>query len=162
VSGDRSELEAQLASVVDLLANGSELKIGELDVRLLNARVLFNEAVAELYCAPFNAYLQSSPQRTVDEKRQLSREANDKLRTLGLAIRCPRTGRAAWLLADAGGGPGGRFQLSLASQVPKRRKTVSFAALPSLTLVPRPERQEPFLRPWTERVGEPNDQDKFR
>lgn len=52
--------------------------------------------------APLNDYLQSLPQETVEEKRDIAKRVNSDLRKLNLSVRCPVTRLPATLVAEPG------------------------------------------------------------
>ncbi|HKQ48575.1 MAG TPA: hypothetical protein VJZ71_10940 [Phycisphaerae bacterium] len=85
------------------------------------------------------------PQRTYDEKKTLAKWVNAELRRIGLAIRCPRTGRPSLLLANAGGQPGiGRFHLEHTDAEGRRHRSVTSVALPELKLMPDELTRAPY------------------
>jgi hypothetical protein len=101
----------------------------------------------------FNAQLASMPQATREEKKELCRWANAELRSLGLAIRCPKTGHAAILHTDLGYRPeAGCFQLELTGQEHGRRRTRTFVSLIPLELMPASPRVDPLAQYWAERA----------
>lgn len=98
----------------------------------------FREKLATRYGPQLAAFLRSLPIETLAEKRAAVHAVNLRLRSLGLAIRDPKTGLASRLVAHPGNHPErGRFQLELLGD-PPRRRTVSTPDVPPLTLMPEP------------------------
>lgn len=125
----------------------------------MQARSITHDAIALAYREPFNAHLRSLPQDTLQERQALCRAANEHLRELGLAVRCPRTGEASMLQVDTDrSNASGRFRIvTLAAP---RTKSMSSLTLPAVELVRRPDRREPFAEKWQDVVhrrgrGEP-------
>ena len=84
------------------------------------------------------AFVRALPIETLAEKRTAVKAVNGRLRSLGLAIRCPKTGLAARLVAHPGNHPErGRFQIELLGD-PPRRRTFSTPDPPPLELMPEP------------------------
>jgi len=90
------------------------------------------------YLGPaLNAHCSTLPQQTYDEKRALAKWVNAELRQFGLAIKCPKTGQSAYLVAHPGGRPGiGRFHLEVAGPDGSPQRTLTSAVLPELALIP--------------------------
>jgi hypothetical protein len=110
---------------------------------LLGESLAFREKLATRYGPELTAFLRSLPIDTLAEKRGAVQAVNMRLRSLGLAIRCPKTGLAARLVAHPGNHPErGRFQLELLGD-PPRRRTVSTPDVPPLTLMPEPPQHQP-------------------
>jgi hypothetical protein len=82
-----------------------------------------------------NAKAAMLPHATYDEKKTLAKWANAELRRFGLAIRCPRTGKACLLMGNPGGQPGkGRFVLEYTDESGKRHHPFTSVTLPHLEL----------------------------
>ena len=91
------------------------------------------------------AFVRALPIETLAEKRTAVKAVNGRLRSLGLAIRCPKTGLAARLVAHPGNHPErGRFQIELLGD-PPRRRTFSTPDPPPLELMPEPPKREPMI-----------------
>jgi hypothetical protein len=73
--------------------------------KLLAESLAYRGRVAARYGPVVSAFLRSLPLGTIAEKRQAVRVVNGRLRSLGLAIRCPRTGLPARLVAHPGNHP---------------------------------------------------------
>lgn len=96
----------------------------------------FRSEVGQTLEAPLNAHARSLPHETYEDKKELAKWVNAELRRFGLAIRCPKTGRPAHLVGNAGGQPGvGRFQLEIFEPTGERRQTVSSVQMPNLELI---------------------------
>jgi hypothetical protein len=95
----------------------------------------FRRTVAEHLEAAINDHLGNLAQATYAQKQELARWVNNELRRFGLAIKCPKTGLPAILLADPGDDDRGRFQLDVRVQG-KSKRTVSSVKLFQLTLIP--------------------------
>ncbi|MFO0901190.1 MAG: hypothetical protein U0836_27505 [Pirellulales bacterium] len=118
------------------------------------ARQLFHEFAAARLEPALNRAAAQRPQATLPDKQDLARWINGELRSLGIAVRCPRTGQPALLRGDPGHRqPAGRFQIQLISAEEARRRTSSFATLEPLQLCGNPERREPLAEYWAERLA---------
>ncbi len=124
---------------------------GYADARVM-AMALRQELVAALAAAVqprLNAHLRSMPHETYGEKQALATWVNHELHNeLGLAIRCPRTGRPAILIADTRDGKDvqGRFRLEVHDERGRKARTYTASALPDLELMADPPRRESFFR----------------
>ena len=99
------------------------------------ANALFQDLLAARLTPAFNAHIAEQPSQTLEQKQVLAQRVNAELRGVGLAIRCPRTGKPAILRGDHGGNPErGRFQTCLVGDSNFAR-TRSFAELIHLDLM---------------------------
>ena len=97
----------------------------------------FREQVGIALQGSLNARLAEIPHETHEEKKALVLWLNAEMRRFGLAIRCPKTGRASLLQADHGRFPEqGRFQLDNVDDEGIRHRTLSFNELIPLELMP--------------------------
>jgi len=97
----------------------------------------FREHLARALEPSLNAELSLLPQASYEDKKTLAKWVNAELRQIGLAIRCPKTGKPCHILANKGHDPvRGRFQLEYTDIDGQRRRTVSSAELPALALMP--------------------------
>ena len=110
-------------------------------------RCLRSEVAAALQ-SRLNAHLLSFPHETYAEKQEIASWVNEELRRLGLAIRCPKTGEPAILVADVQGGVDSpsRFRLEITDKDGRRARTFSSRNLPELELREDTVRPEPFAR----------------
>lgn len=95
-----------------------------------------------------NAYLATLPHATYEDKQRMATWVNGQLRGLALAIRCPKTGKPAILIADvrAEAETGGRFRLEVRGDQGRRVRTSSSNRLPELQLMADIPRLEPFAK----------------
>lgn len=107
-------------------------------------------AMGEALQRSLNEHLSRQPQSSMDDRRALAAEVNRCLRSLSLAIKCPRTGRPAILVVDTADGDHAdvsRFRLQITDDLGKRRRTLTDINLPlPLSLMPASERIEGFRR----------------
>lgn len=147
-------IDAQLKRIGELCAERKGDDYESMLNRLTEARELFHGMLAQRLTEPFNAHLAQQPQATLPEKQALTRNANADLRSLGLAIRCPRTSEAAVLHADGGHKlTDGRFQIGLIGSGRDRKRTVSSRELFAVELMSHPVRREGFAQYWAERIA---------
>lgn len=97
----------------------------------------FHTALGKAIEQRLNPFLANQPQKTLEEKKELAMHVNADLRVLGLAVRCPRTGAAAVLIADAGDmdDASSRFRIESREERRKIRSTVSLKD-PNLEICP--------------------------
>ena len=100
-----------------------------------------------------NRHLQGMAQETYDEKRALATWVNEQLRSLGLAIKCPKTGRPGSLLADFKDSEGdvSRFRLEVRDEHGGKTRIVVGRHLAELELMEDAPRQEP-LAGWARKA----------
>ena len=112
-----------------------------------------SELIGQRLEPAFNQTLSSMPQETLANKQDICRFANQELRNLGLAIRCPRTGQPASLHADRGNNhKAGVFQIELLGSESARRKTKHSSKLFPFELMSRPVRVEGLANFWATKV----------
>lgn len=99
-------------------------------------------------------HLQTCPQATLAEKRALASWVNGQLHELGLAVRCPVTGRPAHFLVDRRDTTTDycRFRLEVTADDGRKRRTLSSARLPTIELMKAGPRKESFAK-WTDRLS---------
>lgn len=106
---------------------------------LLGVGKLMQAEAAGVLQPLLNEHVKTLPQHTYEEKKSVAKWLNAELRQLGLALRCPKTTKPAFLVAHPGGQPGfGRFHLEVSGPDGKPHRTVTSAALPVLELMPDP------------------------
>jgi hypothetical protein len=109
---------------------------------------LAKRLVAHRLAVPLNARLQKQPQDSYQEKQEIVSWVNKELRELGLAIRCPRTGRPAILVADFrdNADDSSRFRFESRNDDNRRTRTFSGNHLTDLVLIEDELRPEPFAK----------------
>lgn len=130
------------------------MKFDELFVRLQRGRTELRRELAGAIQLRFNAYLKTLPQETYEQKHALASWVNHVLRVLDLALRCPRTGEPAILVAEDKdkSHPNSRFRFQGKGTKGKNLKTCPSVQLPDLQLIPAPVREEGSAR-WSEHDG---------
>lgn len=115
---------------------------------LRELRTAFHQELAAAFEPAFNAALDQTPQDNLDEKRQLCTDANATLKSLGLAINCPKTGQPAIMVADVQGRDDdqGRFRLEVRAIRGHSSRTFSSRTLTHFELVGDPVRPEGSAR----------------
>lgn len=117
--------------------------------RLRALRSSFHEELAAAFEPIFNAALEAAPHEDLESKRALCTAANDTLKSLGLAIRCPRTGQPVIMVADNRyeGDEAGRFRLEMRARSGHHAtRTLSSPTLVQFELMEDPARPEPLAR----------------
>jgi hypothetical protein len=123
-----------------LLADGGLADYSAFFDHLLALAVAVREELAARLAPRLAVQARAMPHGTYAEKQELAKWVNGQLRQLGLAVRCPKTGRAAILVADHGPNPEkGRFQVQT---VHDRKRTLSSVELPEFALLPADLRQD--------------------
>ncbi len=112
-------------------------------------RHAFQSKLAESLQESLNEHLKTVPQDTLIEKQALASWVNEQLRLQGLAIRCPKTGLPAILVADfkdAQSEDISRFRLEVRDPRRGRYKSFSSGGLFEFTLIEDLPRQESMSR----------------
>lgn len=106
----------------------------------------FHDELARALTPRLNGVIATMPKAALADRRALASWCNSELRELGLAIKCPRTGRPAILVADSRDGEQGRFRLQVRDErgTVHRTWTSSAPTLPELELVRDVHRREAF------------------
>lgn len=126
--------------VLELLAATEPTEYPAFFDHLLALAVAVREELAARLSSRLAAQVRAMPHETYAEKQELAKWVNGQLRQLGLAVRCPKTGRPAILLADHGPDPEkGRFQVQT---VHDRKRTLSSVGLPEFIPMPADLRQD--------------------
>jgi len=142
VNSSRQHLKAAAGYLAQLdpglFEHGEFLKVtAELNVAFSNIVDRLLRPEIEPIEHSINEQLMSRGSATLAEKQDLSKWANAELRAVGLAIRCPKTGRPSTLLAGPGNQPiVGRFQLQHKGVDGKWKRPLSTPTLPYLRLMP--------------------------
>lgn len=129
-------LREAVRKVVDKTRGYEEARIAARDA----TRIVQEELARELG-ESLNGRAASMPQATYEQKKTLANWVNNELRPLGLAVRCPATGRPAVLQASVGNdravgafrfdtlaADGGREQRSWATRLPRLELIVDTSA----------------------------------
>lgn len=132
-NGDRHGRRAELKRFLD----GREIPAGEQGLAELRRLVnLFLGEVAVRAAPIINHLAGSKPATTFAEKKELAKWINAQALELGLAVRCPKTGKPGYFVGNGSHNlETGRFQLVLCEDASQR--TVTAVQLPEFKLVPR-------------------------
>ena len=150
----------QTDELFQLLNDHTDSSIEDTLVRLKRARHVFHELLASQVTSPMNDHLTTIPHDRYEDKKSMAVWINGELRELGLAIKCPNTGKDTMLCVDRQNVPTqGRFRLRPISD--GSRRTYTSSRLFPLTLTSHFERIEPFTRQWVDRLR-PNVQDAVK
>ena len=132
VEQDSRSLTREISRQLDPLQSD----YGALRERAHSIQQSLRNAIALALEAPLEAHVQAVPHDTLSEKRALAKWLNAELRGLGLAIRCPKTDRPAYLIGSpCAPGDGSRFQLETQDDNGMPRRTCSSYDLPRLRLM---------------------------
>lgn len=149
---EQDQIDADLRSAVRSALRGrAEQGVAAIEAAQRLRRTFHAELAAALE-PRLNTHLQSLPQHSCDDKRRIATWTNGALRELGLAIRCPVTGRAARLLADYrdDGSRESRFRLEVSGPDGRKKRSYTGTTLPHLSLRESPPREEGLTR-WNEK-----------
>ncbi len=103
------------------------------------ATLVLREEIATAVQETINAHMSRLASATYSNKKVMAADVTEELRNLGLAIRCPRTGRACSLQAHPGRDHDvGRFRLEYADESGQRHHPMTSVELPALTVMPLP------------------------
>lgn len=107
----------------------------------------FKEVISKAVEGPLNQYLTGQPQDSLEDKQRLSSWANEQLRSVGLAFRCPNTGRPSTLIADVKSAADvrGRFRLENRDENEAKTRTFSSTTYTPLEVMPDVPRKEAIL-----------------
>lgn len=156
--------DVKLARINNLLNPSPSEDYASVAGRLRQALELFHDVIAERLTGPLNERLAQLPHSTIAEKQTLSRLANEELRNLGVAIRCPKIDGPVFLRAVDGHHTGrGSFQFCSLAR-PYSRK-LSSTDLFHLDLMGHPDRgvRHDSQESWTERTeGQRGRSDRLR
>jgi hypothetical protein len=109
----------------------------ELKKHLLDLGTDFRRLQATLLEPLFNETIAKLPTDTYEDKQAFCKTVNSELNDLGLAVKCPFTGKAARLVAGTGGNPKkGRFEFISYSEDGKKVTRTSATLPDHLELVP--------------------------
>lgn len=115
----------------------------------------FKSAVAARLQPALNFHLQGLSHESYSEKQEIASWVNAQLHDLGLAIKCPKTGKPATLIADVRGGDDeySRFRLDIRGDDGRHLRTYSSRELPELEIIENEPRVEGLARGRTRQVG---------
>jgi hypothetical protein len=152
-----ASFEKGLQSLLHELAGNPVADFNTLASRFQTATHVFRTRIAELLEGPLNDHLRSLPQETPSEKQALATWVNAQLRTLGLAVRCPKTGRPSALISDVkeSGSRIGRFRTENRDENGLKVRPWTSTHLPLLELLEDDPRLEPLVA-WTQRAKREN------
>jgi HEAT repeats len=105
---------------------------------------LTKQEIAARLTPILNAHLRRNMPETYTQKQAITSWVNAELRELGLAIRCPKTGRPAILITDIRGGDEeiSRIRLEVQDEAGRRHRTFTGSTLPELELMEAAPRHE--------------------
>jgi hypothetical protein len=143
----------RVARIKELINNGPVLDYDACFASVMELNQLTKAEIAARLAPALNAKLRSIPHERYEDKQTAVSWVNAQLRKLGLAVRCPVTGRPATLVTDIRGGGYdiSRFRFQIREDNGHRRRTCSSRTVPELVLMPDEERQEPIIK-WAERL----------
>lgn len=135
---ERSEERAErLERALRSLRGRPTSDYGEIRDALSDLTNATRDVVADRLQVALNEKLRTVPQATYEDKRELAKWVNAELRRFGVALRCPKTGRPAFLVGHPGGQEGvGRFHLEVTNESGRPVRTVTSVTLPHLELMP--------------------------
>ena len=133
----------KIASIIDKVAEGSFENATE------NAKILEKTARTQLavkLTPIFKDFVKAAPQDH-EGRKIFASQVNEMLRSVGLAIECPKTHRPSILVADLGGREGNisRFRLETRADKSRRVRTWGGSDLSGLNLMPDERRRESFV-----------------
>jgi hypothetical protein len=124
---------------------------------LTEIRHVFLQVLAENLQNCLNEHLKSIPEDTLAEKQALATWVNEQLRSLGLAVRCPKTNLPGILTADfkdSANNEVSRFRVEVRNERRGRFKSMAVNTLFDLTLMEDAQRQEALSRGFKTRDHE--------
>lgn len=144
--------DSRIEKIGKLLDMGSKGEsYAEASSRLITAKHIFQEIAAEQLQIPFNLQLQAMKHKTLPEKQELSKWANQQARCFDLAIKA-KAGQPCFLIGTAGHIPDvGRFML--VSHGDNRKRTDSSTDLPTYELMPFSDLDHVRQEDWAKRVA---------
>jgi len=152
---DREEdVTPRLARIEQLLRSASESEYTVLYGHLDELGMLTRAEMAARLTPALNRMARTFDVGTYAKKQDVASWVNTQLRPLGLALRCPKTGLPAIIVADLQGGIDdiGRFRLEVRDKGGKRKRTTSSKEWTDLEVIADIPRPEPFAK-WTDRAG---------
>ena len=116
--------------------------------QLLELRSIFHHELASCMQARLNEHLTKLELDSYQQKQGIATWVNQQLREVGLAIRDPKTGRPATLVADTRDANDelGRFRFDVRDDDGRTRRTFTSNTLPLLELMEDEVRREAFAK----------------
>jgi hypothetical protein len=112
---------------------------------LLKFSLASRAVIARVLEPALNEEAKSHPQNTYEDKKALAKWINAQLRSLGLAIQDPKTGKPCHLVGSPGNRPGiGRFMLNITDESGRLVHSVTSVTLPHLQLIPDDLSRAPY------------------
>lgn len=146
---DASLTPHQQSLINALLADAPADFVGR-HAHFLKVKQALLEIMGSVLQTSLNEHFTRLPQSTLAERRELAAELNRCLKSLSLAIRCPRTDKPAILVVDTADREHSdisRFRLQITDDHGRQQRPVTWSELPaSLELMPAPIRIEPLSR----------------
>lgn len=145
--------DEQFQSLLQMISRESPAGFAAKAERFIEVGHAFRKTVASLLQGPLNDHLQTLPQETPHEKQAIAVWVNAQMRALGLAIRCPKTGRPSVLISDIkeSGSEIGRFRFENRDEQGAKVRSWTSTTLPELELMEDLPRREPLLD-WSQRT----------
>lgn len=114
---------------------------------LQRTKVAFYEELARVAAPAFNAALTERNADNLETQRDLCAWANQTLAELGLAVRCPKTGKPALLLVDVRSAADevGRYRLEVRDDHGRPQRTLCSTTLPVFELTEHRDRIESLV-----------------
>lgn len=130
------EIDSRLREAARLMMQDLPDEFGQLCDRLRVARRIFHEELGRALASPLTEEAGKRPQDELHEKRTLASWLNDLVRSLGLAIECPKTGKPSTLIADWRDGEqdASRYRLQIIDDRGRQTRSYTSRSLPVLKL----------------------------
>jgi hypothetical protein len=144
---DRTKVER----IKELLNENAPEAFAKTYAKVAEVMLLTRREMAERLSGPLSAKVHRMPQETYEQKKSIASWVNSTLREVGLAIRCPKTGRPAILIADIRNSPedSSRFRLEITDEDGRKVRTWTGSNLTDLELELRedePRKEGPTIR----------------
>jgi hypothetical protein len=142
---------ARAERIKELLDENAPEAFAKTFAKVSELLLLARQEMAERLSGPLNTKVHRMPQETYEQKKSIASWVNATLREVGLAIRCPKTGRPAILIADIRNSPedSSRFRLEITEEDGRKVRTWSSNNLTDLEFELRedqPRKEGPAVR----------------